>query len=193
VFSPEEEDEYLLCRNTIDLQAVKEKLEGFCREHLERKKAAETALEIFQQIQGEEKAKVGELFGEESEVSGYFREITGGAYWAVFFDGEKEKITVRHKEGVLLEAEQLSGGAYDQLYFSVRLALGEKLLKGEKGFFILDDPFIKSDFNRIRKQLNILKKICDMGWQVLYFTAKKEVLETLEAEIGSGKVQLANL
>jgi len=190
LFSPEEESDYLPCRTTVDLQVVKEKLINFCREYQEIKDAAEMAMEIFRRIQGEEKEKVGELFGEDSEVSRYFREITGGRYQAVFFDGEKERITVQHQQGVRLDAEQLSGGAYDQLYFSVRLALGEKLLQGRKGFFILDDPFIKSDYGRVQKQMESLKKICGMGWQVLYFTAKKEVQEALNKDIQAGEVKL---
>ncbi len=66
----------------------------------------------------------------------------------------------------------LAGGAYDQLYFSIRLALAEKILKGKTGFFILDDPFIKSDHKRLAKQMDLLKKISKLGWQIIYFSSK---------------------
>lgn len=81
------------------------------------------------------------------------------------------------------------GGAYDQLYLSVRLALGEKLLKGGKGFFIMDDPFIKADKERLQRQIDILKRISESGWQIIYFTAKDEVKDVLKKDIQSGKVQ----
>ena len=59
------------------------------------------------------------------------------------------------------------------------IALGEKLLKGSKAFFIMDDPFIKSDKKRLQKQLGILQRISSLGWQILYFTAKDEVKDLL--------------
>ena len=81
------------------------------------------------------------------------------------------------------------GGAYDQLYLSVRLTLGEKLLKGGKGFFIMDYPFIKADKERLQRQIDILKRISESGWQIIYFTAKDEVKDVLKKDIQSGNVQ----
>ncbi|MCL0077979.1 hypothetical protein M1N61_02895, partial [Peptococcaceae bacterium] len=91
-------------------------------------------------------------------------------------------------DGAILEAEKLSGGAYDQLYFSIRLALGEKLLKGKKGFFIMDDPFIKADPDRLQRQIEMLRKISESGWQVIYFSAKSEIKYTLKEDIESGAI-----
>ena len=101
---------------------------------------------------------------------------------------EDGRILVKRKDGVILDAEKLSGGAYDQLYFSIRLALGEKLLKGGKGFFILDDPFIKADPDRLKSQIDMLKAIANKGWQILYFSAKGEVMEILRDDIDSNRV-----
>jgi uncharacterized protein YhaN len=91
-------------------------------------------------------------------------------------------------DGEKLGAEKLSGGAYDQLYFSIRLTLGEKLLKGNKGFFIMDDPFIKADPDRLKRQIDTLKNITQLGWQVLYFSAKGEIYEALKTDIENGTV-----
>jgi hypothetical protein len=85
----------------------------------------------------------------------------------------------RNEDGKILEAEKLSGGAYDQLYLSIRLALGEKLLKGKKGFFIMDDPFVKADSDRLKRQIEMLWRIKDLGWQILYFSAKGEIKDIL--------------
>ena len=86
------------------------------------------------------------------------------------------------------QAEKLSGGAYDQLYLSIRLALGEKLLKGKKGFFIMDDPFIKADPDRLQRQIETLKKISELGWQIMYFSAKGEIKDALKEDIKRGAI-----
>ena len=87
-----------------------------------------------------------------------------------------------------LPAEKLSGGAYDQLYLSIRLALGDKLLKGKKGFFIMDDPLVKADPDRLQAQIQILKKISELGWQVIYFSSKGEIKDALKEDIKGGTI-----
>jgi len=95
---------------------------------------------------------------------------------------------LKRKDGAILEAEKLSGGAYDQLYLSIRLALGEKLLKGKKGFFIMDDPFVKADPDRLQRQIEMLKRISEWGWQVIYFSAKGEIKDVLKENIDNGAI-----
>ena len=94
-------------------------------------------MRIFEEIRAEEEEKVSDLFGKDSPVSEYFQKITDGIYEEVEYTTEK-KIQVRLRNRDTLDAKKLSGGAYDQLYLSIRLALGEKILKGEKGFFIME-------------------------------------------------------
>ena len=180
------EEEYLHCKTLVDLEAIKDKLQRFIDENERNKDDVLKLIEIFEEIEAEEKEKVSELFGKESPISRYFNEITDGLYEKVTFNQEIGKIEVKRKDGVILEAEKLSGGAYDQLYLSIRLALGEKLLKGKKGFFIMDDPFIKADPDRLRRQIEILKKICKLGWQVIFFSAKGEIKEILEEDFKTG-------
>ena len=50
--------------------------------------------------------------------------------------------------------------------------------------------FIKSDIERLQRQMNVLWKIVDEGWQILYFTAKEEVKEALKKDIMEEKVNL---
>jgi exonuclease SbcC len=147
-------------------------------------------MEIFDEIQTEDKNKVTTLFGEDSVVSDLFKEITGGFYKSVRLDSEGQKIQVERNDGEFFGAEQLSAGTYDQLYLSIRLSLGQKLLKGEKAFFIMDDPFIKSDKKRLERQMHILSKISQNGWQILYFSAKDEVKDALKDYIENGSVNL---
>jgi len=182
-------EENLRCETTADLKMMLKKLAdwiGFCEENRE---AAQAAITIFAKIEQEEEQKVSELFGDESPVSGFFDLITGGLYKKVIYNTEHNTINIIRKDGLQLHADQLSGGAYDQLYFAIRLALGEKILKGEKGFFILDDPFIKADPERLKTLISMLFKISSAGWQILYFSSKGEIRQALEHKVNAGEVQ----
>lgn len=181
-------EEYLYCKTSVDLVAIKDKLEGFINEYESNKDNILGAMEIFEEIEKEEKEKVSELFGNDSSISRYFNEVTSGLYEEVSFNQKIGEIEVKRKDGAILEAEKLSGGAYDQLYLSIRLALGEKLLKGKKGFFIMDDPFVKADPDRLQRQIEMLKRISEWGWQVIYFSAKGEIKDLLNENIDNGAI-----
>ncbi|NIQ37393.1 MAG: AAA family ATPase [Proteobacteria bacterium] len=182
------EDEYLHCRTLVDLEAVKKELRKFIDENETKRVDVLRAIAIFEEIEMEEREKVSQLFDRESQISEYFGKITGGRYDEVTLNQEIGEIEVIRRDGVRLGAEKLSGGAYDQLYLSIRLALGEKLMEGKKGFFILDDPFIKADPNRLRMQIDVLRRISDGGWQIIYFSAKEEVQSALADDIKKGVV-----
>ncbi len=182
-------DSYLPCQTTVDLENAYKKIEDWIKGREDKRRSALTALEIFDQLSAEEEQKVTALFGVTSPVSKYFSKITSGRYREVIFDSRSTQIKVIYADGNELDASQLSGGAYDQLYFSIRLALGEKLLEGGKGFFVLDDPFIKADYNRLKILLEMLEEISDSGWQIIYFSAKSEVKKALEEKINCGKVR----
>lgn len=182
------ESDFLFCKTSVDLEAVRKKLEEFVSRHNLLRENVLSAIDIFDAIKREEEEKVTALFGKDSLISKYFSTITKGLYTEVQFSPEEGKVYVIPQRGEKLPGEKLSGGAYDQLYFSIRLGLGESLLAGKKGFFIMDDPFVKADRRRLVQQVNILKKICDSGWQVVYFTAKDEVKEVLEREIEEKKI-----
>jgi exonuclease SbcC len=178
----------LYCETSVDLKIIKDKLQSFIEKNENNRDNSLKAIEVFGEIEKEEKGKVSELFGTESPISKYFNEITNGLYEDVLFDQETTEIQVKRRDGKILAAEKLSGGAYDQLYLSIRLALGEKLLKGKKGFFIMDDPFIKADPDRLQTQIKALKKISELEWQVMYFSAKGEIKDALKEDIKGGAI-----
>ena len=181
------------CRTAGDLENLSQQLERFIDEVDGRKDNAHRALEIFERIEAEERSRVIDLFGSSKSVSRYFRDMTDGLYDAVSFDPAKGEISVRGRDGDTLPAAKLSGGAFDQLYLAIRLSVAEAVLEDSRGFFIFDDPFIKADIHRLKKQMSILTKVTRAGWQVLYFSAKKEVLDALEKEIEEGRVRLIRL
>ncbi len=182
------EEDHLHCKTSVDLNTVKDKLQYFINKNEDNKDSILNSIKIFEEIEKEEKGKISTLFDKNSSISRYFYEITNGLYEEVSLNQETYKIEVRRKDGTLLEAEKLSGGALDQLYFSIRLSLGEKILKDEKGFFIMDDPFIKADSERLQRQIDTLKKISKSGWQIIYFSAKQEVKNALKEDIKKGAI-----
>jgi uncharacterized protein YhaN len=141
----------------------------------EDRRVARLTQDIFEEIEGDERKKITDLFGSGNPVTKLFEEVTGGAYSEVVLDPGSSRIGIRRAGGSIVESDKLSLGTFDQLYMSIRLALAEELLQGETGFFIMDDPFIRSDPNRVRRQFDILSDIAARGWQVLYFTAKGEI------------------
>jgi len=187
------EADYLPCTTTIDLEAVRDKLREFIGSSVETRDTVLKVIALFEEIEAEERRKVAELFGPGSPVSEYFGEITGNSYEAVLFNQEQDGIQVRRTDGMLLEAQKLSGGAYDQLYLAIRLALGERILQGTKGFFIMDDPFVKADPARLQKQIEMLKRISQSGWQIIYFSAKGEMREMVKPLIKRGAVNCVEI
>ncbi len=179
----------VICETLTDIRKISQILQEFVDSVNGNTSDVIEIMKIFEAMEGEEEQKVEQLFGgKSSPVSDYFKEITDGLYQKVEYLSNEQTIRAVMKSGEVLDAEKLSGGAYDQLYLSVRLALGEKLLKGERGFFIMDDPFVKADIDRLAKQLNVLKRISKEGWQILYFTAKDEVKDALEEDLANRSI-----
>lgn len=135
---------------------------------------AVTAIKIFEEIQSEEEAKISDLFNSESCVTVLFKQITEGRYQEIKYNSEEKLIQVI-KDGLCLNSSQLSKGAFDQLYLSLRVSLAQKILGNKKGFFIMDDAFLSSDIKRIEHQVKILKDLCDKGWNILYLSMKEEI------------------
>jgi DNA repair protein SbcC/Rad50 len=186
-----ENEEKIYCRTLIDLEEVLTRLKNFIEENNRKRNTIIRTIQIIDEIENDESKRVLELF--DDNLSVLFNSITNGNYNEVVYDKEDSIIKVRHSNGGLIDAWKLSGGAYDQLYLTIRLALGDKLLKPEKGFFIMDDPFIKSDMYRIERQMNVLKKICNSGWQVLYFSCKNEIKDILSNDIKNKNINYIDI
>jgi uncharacterized protein YhaN len=120
------------------------------------------------------------LFGEGRPVSRHFARVTGGRYRRVELDPGRRRLRVVRYDEEPLEESLLSGGTRDQLFLALRLAVAEGVLGGERGFFVMDDPLVKADDERLREQLALFLELAREGWQILYFSAKREVREALE-------------
>jgi len=151
------------------------------------------ALEIFNELDSEEQSKIEDLFGKDSPVSEAFSEITQGRYRKVEYDTDSRGIRVERDNGLTFTVEKLSKGTRDQLYLAIRVALGERLLEGKTGFFVMDDAFLSSDSDRQGTEIEMIRTLCEKGWQVIYSTAREEVAERLEQVSRNPAIGLASL
>ena len=110
-------------------------------------------------------------------ISDILSEITAGKYNSIYLDADLQvRINTPDK---LLGLEQVSRGTMDQIYFALRMAVGELLCKEAQMPVILDDAFAMYDEERLRRTLKWLK---DNKRQVLLFTChrrEEEILRTL--------------
>ena len=52
----------------------------------------------------------------------------------------------------------------------------------------MDDPFVKADPDRLKRQMHALMDISMRGWQIIYFSSKGEVKSILEKDIKNGEI-----
>ena len=186
-------DESPPCRTTQELDNLGRLIREYGDRIEQDQRTAQEAIRIFQTVNAEEKTRVGDLFGPQSSVSRHVSAITDGRYTSAHYDLDKNAVYLIDAAGEHVPARRLSGGAYDQLYLSIRLSLAERMLVEEKGFLILDDPFVKADPERLDKMMNILRHMVGDGWQIMYFSAKAEIVDVLSDDITAGKVRLLQL
>ncbi|KXB00220.1 hypothetical protein AKJ41_04260 [candidate division MSBL1 archaeon SCGC-AAA259O05] len=189
------EDLNLEIDNLESLNIFVRKLNKFIKQIESDKKDSETAVEIFRELESEEEEKISDLFGEDSETSEIFEEITDGRYVSVNYDQEEGEIYVEKPTGeVRYPSNELCGsrGTVDQLYLSIRISLARKIL-GDNTFFVLDDALVFSDNARTKKQHEILDRFSKMGCQILYFTSTESVAENLSELSENQLIELSRL
>ncbi|MHA1435281.1 MAG: ATP-binding protein [Candidatus Heimdallarchaeota archaeon] len=187
-------DEFdLHIENSDSLSVLIKRLENFINFIENRATTCRNALEIFDTISIEEKAKINQLFDEDSVSIGLFKEMTNGKYDDIVFMSESGKIFVKKSSGGEISAEDLSEGAYDQLYFAIRVDLAQRILENNSGFLIMDDIFLSFDTDRLTEAFDILKKLKDMDWQIIYFTAKDEICDLFTKVTGNDPFKLTPL
>ncbi|TFG10195.1 hypothetical protein EU538_02695 [Candidatus Thorarchaeota archaeon] len=176
------------------LLRVKEELHEFITAIEDEAASCRKAIDIFETLAREEQKKVARLLSENTRASEIFSDITAGRYVRITYDPtETEKLKVVKEDGTELNVLGLSRGTKDQMYLAIRLALAESILQGESGFFIFDDPFLASDLDRRSMQIEALQRMVKNGWQIVYFTANKNVAEELKSKTGHDYLTLPAL
>ncbi len=96
--------------------------------------------------------------------------------------GDNLKIMLDNPETeTLIPVSMLSDGTIDQIYFALRVAISETVLKNHESMpFIMDEPFAQYDDERT---LNALKYIYNISkkQQVIIFTCKKREVELISS------------
>lgn len=140
------------------------------------------ALEVLDELRAEEERKITDLFGDEGPATETFRRMADGRYRRVRYDPDERTLIVAEEGGGELRPRQLSKGTRDQLYLSARVGLAHRLLGEDRGFFVLDDPLVAADPDRLTAAFRVLVSLAEEGWQVLYVTAKEEVRDRIVGE-----------
>jgi len=180
-------------QNMDSLRTLVKRLDEFVSAIDEDAEASRVALEIFDEIQEEEKEETAELFEEGSRATEIFREITEERYSKVTYDNEENQLEVEKSTGESFTPDKLSDGTRDQLYLSIRVALGEKILDGNSGFFVMDDAFLTSDSSRLKTQVDVVEQLAEQGWQIVYLSSKEDAISALSERSNNGVIELPAL
>ena len=130
--------------------------------------ALEVLMDSFSELRGTYGSKL------EKKTAEIFSAITDGKYSGVTVS-KSFKINVETDNNpISRDAEYLSGGTFDQVYLSLRLAVAE-LLEENLPLF-LDDTLSQYDDNRARRTAEFLKRATENS-QAIMFTCHKSVEE----------------
>ena len=86
----------------------------------------------------------------------------------------------------------MSTGALNQFYFSLRVALAQRILT-RPGIFILDDAFIHFDREKRKRSFELLKTLTDKGWQFVYTGVSDGELPRLYKEVFKDEANIISL
>lgn len=111
-------------------------------------------------------------------ISQIIREISKGKYKKIDFNKNLEPIIIS-SDNEIIDIDKVSIGFFDQVNFSLRFALCEKLL--DNLFLIFDDAFINYDNDRLRMALLNLLDL-SKKFQIIYFTCHKREKDIFDAE-----------
>lgn len=124
--------------------------------------------------------EIYEDFGDRinSRTSEILSQLTEGRYDRVEIS-EKMEVSV-YSGSQVCRPDQLSTGTLEQIYFALRMSLGELFSREEQMPFLLDETFARYDEKRIRRALQWLGR---QSRQMILFTCQRRELEYLE-ELG---------
>ena len=135
--------------------------------------ACEIAHQTIKALAGEIYEDFGDRINE--KTSEILSGITRGKYDRVTID-ENMEVSVFSQERIC-KPEQLSMGTLEQIYFAVRMSMGEILSQEEPMPFLLDETFGMYDELRLKQVLQWLAKQKN---QIILFTCQKRELEYLD-------------
>ena len=159
-------------RNPADVQAEIDQIDARLADGEHRLKALNLALEVFQRVYETRKSDFTPAVNE--KVNGFLdillekkhRDIRVSDSYHLRLDTETTPA---------VEAEYFSRGTYEQIYFALRLSLGELIGDGSEPLF-LDDFLASFDDRRAKKAIELLKVLGE-NRQILLFTCHDRIKE----------------
>jgi DNA repair protein SbcC/Rad50 len=137
--------------------------------------ATETLKEAFSHIQKSFGPRLNRTVGKILE------RITNGKYSDVKISENYEVKIVDSDSNNIKDLDFFSSGTWDQIYFSLRMAIISVIFTEEGQVpIILDDAFIQYDDIRLKLVLDYLYK-CSKKYQIILFTCQKREIEALGA------------
>ena len=154
--------------DTSQIDFYKEKLQVYNKKLVDLRYAKDALSKAFEQLQMDYSPRLNKT------ACDIFKIITNGKYTEFMVD-EDYNITVRNNDNVIVSSDYLSSGTYDQIYFSLRMALISLICADMP--VILDDAFALYDDERMKKAMNYLKTTEN---QVLIFSCQTREKNFLE-------------
>lgn len=112
--------------------------------------------------------KVSEIF---NDITGSGREVKVNEFFSMNY----------LSSGFLQHEEFLSHGAYEQIYFSLRLAMIEMIFGEQEVPIILDEPFVHYHKDRLERSLDYLVRLGEHK-QVILFTCHEREMDYLQGK-----------
>lgn len=151
----------------------KEKLNALAKEW--------SILKIEKEVLAETKGRYQEKYLSKvmTETTELLSLITGGGYVAVYAPEDKQTFQVVASNGLRYGVEELSQGAMNQLYVSLRLAISKVMTEKQHVPFLVDDAFVHFDAVRVKRMIEVLAEV-SVQQQVIMFTCKSDVKEACD-------------
>ncbi len=75
---------------------------------------------------------------------------------------------------------ELSTGAQEQVFLALRMGFCSRMLKNQSAFFIFDDAFQYSDWDRRELLIDKAVDLATNGWQIIYFTMDDHIKQLFD-------------
>ncbi|MCX7679442.1 MAG: hypothetical protein N2316_09510 [Spirochaetes bacterium] len=123
--------------------------------------------ETIQEFQTMEENEITNLINNSRTIQDALFNLTG-RYSKLRVEGNEIFIADDSEE--FFNLKDLSTGAKEQVMLALRIGFAKQILQGATAFFILDDAFQHSDYDRRELLVKSLFDIANRGWQIIYLS-----------------------
>jgi DNA repair protein SbcC/Rad50 len=137
------------------------------------------AIKVAEEVINEAFEEIQKSFGPRlnNESGDILKQITAGKYTALKVSQNYDINVMSAFDNAIKDIDYFSNGTYDQVYFSLRMAIIKMIFEERKGIpVILDDAFTQYDDLRLEKVLQYLHNYSFKNQVILFTCQKREVL-----------------